>query len=152
MFGFDNIGKKIRIVAKIFFILQCIGSFICAVLAVYFLGIYATLQGIKLPFYVGGIAGVFILFFGMLFAWLSNLCLYGFGQLISNTSEIKELTTEINDTLLAAAASSEPEPKPSVSVDDVLKRIQKLQRYLRDGQITQEQYVKEYNRLKQLLQ
>ncbi len=157
MFGFDNIGKKIQIVAKVFFVLESIGSFICAVLLIYFFNIISLRMGLGVfPFFVGGIAGVVVFFIGMLFAWLSNMCLYGFGHLIQDTEEIKNNTAETNNILIEISSQeTEPEPeprqKPSISAEEFSKRVRKLQEYFREGQITREMYDKEYNRLRSLL-
>ena len=76
---FSNVGDKIKIVAKIFFMLELIASVIG--------GIYVMTYG-----------GVYVLFglltavAGVLVAWASALFIFGFGQLISNTDRIKAQT------------------------------------------------------------
>ena len=72
MFNYENIGEKIKIVAKVFFI-------ILAILGV-FSGIICVLDGEYL--------GMLIIIVGPIFAWVSSLSLYGFGQLIENSDII----------------------------------------------------------------
>lgn len=163
MFRFENIGNKIRVPAKVIFVIECIVAFVGALLSVFLFNTYANVIGrinaspeTPLPFWVGGLVGVLVLFVGMLFAWLSNLCLYGFGQLIADTTETKEITAAIYEILAEAASSPDPAPQPTISLTDeervrIIKRINKLNGYMRDGQITQEQYNKELEKLKSIL-
>lgn len=85
-FLFDNIGAKIKTVAKIFFIIEVIAAIITSFLLSNF------------------IVGLLIVIGGFVVAWLSSLTLYGFGDLIENidvsninTFEIHKLLKEIKE-------------------------------------------------------
>lgn len=85
---FDNIGAKLKIVAKVFF---WIGVAFCALTI---LGGLASAQSLQegLVAIISGLAGVLV-------SWISSWVLYGFGQLIENSDKLvwlscKKLETE----------------------------------------------------------
>ena len=74
---FDNIGEKIKTVAKVF---TCIGMFAFSIT-----GLIITQVNEEAPF-----IGLLIIVFGCLGSWLASLTLYGFGQLIENSDILVE--------------------------------------------------------------
>lgn len=72
---YDNIGGKIKGLAKT---LSILGAIAIAILAIILLCSNDKL----IPF------GVLLLIFGPLFAWISSWILYGFGELVENSSII----------------------------------------------------------------
>ena len=70
---YDNIGGKIKSLAKT---LTIFGAIATAILAIVLL----CLDDKLLPF------GVILLFFGPLFSWISSWLLYGFGELVECSS------------------------------------------------------------------
>ena len=42
-------------------------------------------------------AGIFAIIFGVLISWIISLLLYGFGELIDDTEEIRSITEELYD-------------------------------------------------------
>lgn len=89
---FNNIGRKIKGVAKVFFGIDVALSVI--------LGIVVMIICMSAARYNGEMAAIgFLLFIiitglGILFAWLGTIILYGYGELISKTSELTEIQTE----------------------------------------------------------
>lgn len=72
---FNNIGTKIKTVAKI----SCgIGIFI------------SVIVGVILLLSVGFLEGLLTILVGCLLGWLSSICLYGFGELIDKVTEIAD--------------------------------------------------------------
>jgi hypothetical protein len=81
---FDNIGKKIKILAKVITIIGfVISSVIPTILFIYGI-INIDLLIIQ--------TGAEILFWGCLFSWIGSFTLYGFGELIDKTTEIANNT------------------------------------------------------------
>ena len=79
---FGNIGKKIKTLAFVFFVIGILISFVIAVMSfLTFLGLEQTGMGL--------LSAICVLLIGFLCSWLSNMLLYGFGQLIDNTEMIK---------------------------------------------------------------
>ena len=79
MFNYDDIGKKIKGLAKASFIVEAIGAIITG---------FAFLIGWGLDAWWA----LFIIFFGPIVAWVSSWLLYGFGELIDKTIDIEENT------------------------------------------------------------
>ena len=71
---FDNIGKKIKTLAIVFTI---IGMVVSISVGVFSLEANAG-------------AGLLIIIFGCLSSWIGSFLLYGFGELIENTTEIRK--------------------------------------------------------------
>lgn len=70
---FENIAGKIKSAAQV----AC-----CAGIGL------SVLNGIALLAREAVILGLLYIFFGSLIAWVTSLCLYGFGQLIENSDRI----------------------------------------------------------------
>jgi len=80
---FDNIGYKIKVAAKVFFALITICSVIGAIiLIVNACRTSGNSSGVLLGIEIG------LLFVGPLFAWLSTMLIYGYGELIESNSVI----------------------------------------------------------------
>ena len=79
---FNNIGSKIKALAKVICWLGIIISVITGIIGI----INGTEQSI--------VSGVITLIFGSLASWLGSFFAYGFGQLIENTDEIRKNTSE----------------------------------------------------------
>ncbi|OLA93426.1 MAG: hypothetical protein BHW64_06815 [Candidatus Melainabacteria bacterium LEY3_CP_29_8] len=82
---YNNIGNKIKYLAKTAFIVGAIISVIIGILL-----ITAGLNGIITP------VGVLILFVGPFISWLSSWLLYGFGELIDKISLIELNLNHVN--------------------------------------------------------
>ena len=70
---FSNIGGKIKTLAVVVCVLGSIASFVSGVIMLT----------------VGAVNGLLIILVGVLGSWIGTLCLYGFGQLIEDTSAIR---------------------------------------------------------------
>lgn len=79
---FNNIGSKIKALAKVICWLGIIISVITGIIGI----INGTEQST--------VAGIITLIFGSLASWLGSFFAYGFGQLIENTDEIRKNTSE----------------------------------------------------------
>ena len=77
---FDNIGGKIKTVAKV----VCWIFIVCSVLAGLIM-IINTLDYFRFEIFL---TALFTMIVGSLVGWLSSLGLYGFGELIERTTEI----------------------------------------------------------------
>ena len=80
---FDNIGGKIKMLAKVLCWIGIIGSVITGFSLMAFLSRGIGFLGVLLGLLVAGV--------GCLFAWIGSFFTYGFGQLIENTDRIKSL-------------------------------------------------------------
>ena len=81
---FDNAGRKIQTVAKVFF---CLGVLVSVFTWIICMILGAAENDTSLMFFSIG-----ALFIGVFVSWLSNLLLYGFGTLIANSKKIVENT------------------------------------------------------------
>ncbi len=78
---FNNVGDKIKGLAMT--------TFIIGTIAAVLLGIAVIVVNEELA-----LVGVLIIGLGILIAWLSNLLLYGFGELVEKTCEIARNTSK----------------------------------------------------------
>ena len=76
---YDNIGKKIKGLAKVLFIIEAIAAAIAGV---------ALMVGDGRLFPIG----LLVLLVGPLLAWVSSWLLYGFGELIDKVCDIERST------------------------------------------------------------
>ena len=88
---FNNIGGKIKALAKILCWIGIVASIITGIAAiaggnstVRVNGSYASVSGPAV--------GITIIIFGCLASWIGSFFAYGFGQLIENTDEIRKNT------------------------------------------------------------
>ena len=77
MFNYHNIGKKIKTLAMVGFIVETI------LFALYGVLIVAENRDFILT-------GLLVIILGPIFAWISSWLVYGFGQLIENSDMIAE--------------------------------------------------------------
>ena len=98
---FNNIGKKIKTLAKVVCWLGIIGGIISglSLIAVGAAGSGITVSSNGSASFVGGmaliIAGVILLVLLPLLAWVSSFMLYGFGDMVDNVSELKQSNEEM---------------------------------------------------------
>ena len=78
---FDNIGEKIKGLAKVMFIIMSIISIVVGLVV-----LAEELIGLSL----------FLIFICPILSWIGSWILYGFGELITNTSEIKDSLVDIS--------------------------------------------------------
>lgn len=85
---YDNIGEKLKKLAKIMFIVEAIGTVITGIILI------ATSKYLML-------AGLLTLCLGPVGAWVSSLPLYGLGELINityeNENNIKQILKKLNE-------------------------------------------------------
>ena len=77
---FDNIGAKIKTLAKWTFIVEAVS---------------AIITGITLLFDEYILAGLLTLFCGPIVAWVSSWILYGFGELVESTCTLRQQNAEL---------------------------------------------------------
>lgn len=112
---YDNIGRKIKLLAKISFIILAVASVITG----------AVLLGTGEE--IGLIIGLPILFAGPLLAWISSWLLYGYGELIEKACEIERNTR-----------GGERKSEAQAKIDS--ERINRIEKLRSDGLITEEEY------------
>ncbi len=76
---YDNIGEKIKLLAKVSAILMTIGCIIGGI------ALIATMDG----FFV--FLGILVIVVGSLISWVSSWVLYGFGELVENSASLKQI-------------------------------------------------------------
>ena len=111
---YENIGSKIKGLAKAIFYIQ-------AILSVFF-GIGAMAEGDDMM-----LTGVLLMILGPIVAWVSSWLIYGFGELIDKTCDIARNT-------YGGERKSEAQSK----VD--YERISKIEKLRSQGLITEEEY------------
>lgn len=78
---FDNIGGKIKTLAKVICWIGIIVSIIAGIVA-----------GVAMGSGSGVLVAILIIVIGALCSWIGSFLLYGFGELIDNTKKIEENT------------------------------------------------------------
>lgn len=119
---YDNIGGKIKALAKFIFIFQAIAMFITGIVL---LAVDDDLIAVGLP----------LALVGPLLAWISSWLLYGFGELIEKTCQIER------NTRGDGKATAAPQVARAVS-----ERIVKLEKLRAQGLITEEEYLQALSR------
>ena len=114
---YDNIGRKIKDLAKTICLLEAFAAIIAGIIII---GTFADARDGE------GMVGIGILIMvvGSLLAWISSWLLYGFGELIEKTSNI--------EIYLRPQSYKEP----------LADRIKKLESLRTQGIITEEEYQK----------
>ena len=121
---YDNISKKIMLLAKITFIVGAVFSVI--------LGF-----GLIIAFPddgVGAIVGIFVMLLGGFLSWVSSWGLYGFGELIDKTCNIERNILRVEGTTAQTTEMLNTKDKAEA------KRIAKIQKLYFKGLITEEEY------------
>jgi biopolymer transport protein ExbB/TolQ len=126
---YENIGKKIKGLAKGIFIAEAIGMFVA--------GIALMAIDDNLIIY-----GLIMMLLGPVVAWVSSWLLYGFGELIDKTSDIERNTRGRKS--VNAAEDNFAESTEAAEEDSA--RIAKLKRLLDKGLITEEEYENAINK------
>ncbi len=111
---YDNIGGKIKGLAKVLFIVTAIAEVITGI------ALMATDEDLILY-------GFLVMIVGPIVAWVSSWLLYGFGELIDKASDIERNTR-------GGERKSEAQSK----VDS--ERISKIEKLRSQGLITEEEY------------
>lgn len=134
---FNNVGKKLMGVASVFTALGIIASFII---------------GIVLCAEEEVLAGFIVMAVGSFASWLSSLALYGFGQLIENTSVLvaQGQRTAMSRNYNANGENPAPYVKRCTACGTALKGrlcpvcdrdvLDRLNKWKADGLITEEDY------------
>ena len=102
MFNYDNIGEKIKGLAKAFF-------FIGAIAAV-FAGIFLMSDSEDTVLW-----GLLMIIAGPIISWVSSWLLYGFGQLIENSDMQVTLLRKMERQLSTLREESAPDAKPAAA-------------------------------------
>lgn len=91
---FDNVGRKIKALVKIVFIISCIGAGIAVFIS--FIGACGSKDG-------SGWAGFFIALLSaaaaVFFSWIGSFVLYGYGEMVENSDITQYYTKKIYDEL-----------------------------------------------------
>lgn len=111
---YDNIGGKIKGLAK--------ASFVVATIAEVITGF--ALMAVDEDLIIYGLLAMFV---GPIVAWISSWCLYGFGELIDKACEIERNTR-----------GGERKSEAQAKVDS--ERMNKIERLRAQGLITEEEY------------
>ena len=111
---YDNIGGKIKGLAKVIFVVETIAS----------IGLGIALMAI---FESMVVIGLVTLLLGPVVAWVSSWFLYGFGELIDKACDIERNTR-----------GGEIKSKAEAKTDD--ERIKKIEKMRSQGLITEEEY------------
>lgn len=113
---YDNIGRKIKTLAKVDFIVLTILSVIAGIILI------ASDEDLILTALL-----VFVL--GPLVAWISSLLTFGFGELIEKVSSIEKSTHTVDNN-------------PYEKLKEKNEKQQKLEQLYSQGLITEEEYLR----------
>ncbi len=90
---FNNIGQKIKTLAKVLCWIGIVLSVITGIAAMLSGNSTITING-NYAVVSPVISGIIVIIFGCLASWIGSFFAYGFGQLIENTDEIKKNTAK----------------------------------------------------------
>ena len=128
---YDNIGNKIKILAKVTFVLCAISSLLAGIV------LMATSEYMV-------VAGLIIMVVGSLFSWIASWFMYGFGELIEKTSAIERNTRGGGNSSVCVKDNEEKQNVSSVKkvdvVDEIEDRNEKIKKLFEKGLITEEEY------------
>lgn len=119
---FENIGKKIKILAMV--IAGCI----------VFVGVYFMLDLFEQRLYK---AGFWALLISIAVSWLSTFTLYGFGEIIDKLTEIAENTRHLKNNEENKAVNNSPQKESCVSVQKKVDDDKPIQYVSNQSQKTQ---------------
>ena len=110
---YDNIGSKIKSLAKVIF---CIGVILCLLGGIALIGTLPDLWFI----------GLLVMIIGPITSWISTWLLYGFGELIDKACDIERNTrglvpkqqTPSNHEKRTVSVKATPKSQPPVNLDD----------------------------------
>ena len=90
---FNDIGKKIKSLARILCVLGITASVLLGAAAI------VGMNSFNIPNITASLSntayGILIAFVGSIFSWVSNFVLYGFGELVDKTAENEKKTADI---------------------------------------------------------
>ncbi len=128
---FNNIGRKIKILAQVIF---WFFSIPCAIAGIVFIGLDDDFLAIGLP----------LLFGGPIVFWVSSCFLYGFGEIIENTAKIAANTKGAQKSEPDASAEKAENPRlsePGASAEKAENpRLTELRKLFESGLISEEEY------------
>lgn len=124
---FNNIGKKIKVLALIFFILE--------VTAIEISSLVLMAEGYDEEI----VMGIFLMFLGPVVAWVSSWFLYGYGELIAKTAETEKNTRAIYAEIARIRTAVAP-AKPATAAKADNARNSNLEKLRAEGLITEEEY------------
>jgi uncharacterized integral membrane protein len=87
---FNNVGHKIKTVAKIFTWIGIISCVLCGFIIIFSGGNINKMTGVYFGYAASIPSGLAIMIMGSIGSWLLNLTLYGFGELVENSTRIAE--------------------------------------------------------------
>ena len=104
---YDNIGEKLKGLAKIIFVIETIAMIITALVLMAILNAFVW--------------GLLLLVCGPLFAWVSSWMLYAFGQLVDDVSIIRQQTRKVkSNTKSAVIPNSGNNSSSNINTNTVL--------------------------------
>ena len=118
MFNYNEIGKKIKLLAKMSFIVEAIGAIITGIAFLIDWGLDAWWA-------------LFIIFFGPIVAWVGSWLLYGFGEIIDKLCDIEENTRK----------NGKKTAFPNNDTTNNNNKRLKIKNLLDKGLITEEEYI-----------
>ena len=90
MFNFDNIGDKIKKLAKVVFIMDTVLAIIGGLVSVVTMFVQSIEYENPMLLFVAVLLIPIIVFLAVVLAWISVWLLYGFGDLVESNREIAE--------------------------------------------------------------
>ncbi len=107
---FNNIGGKIKALAKVVTWLGILGSVISGIVMISNANSYYRTNSALIW------SGLLTIVLGSLFSWLASFILYGFGELVDNSQHAADAMDQMNNRLAAQSrqtAQSAPEANPA---------------------------------------
>ena len=132
---FENVGKKIKDIAKILFVLETIGAVVCAIVFIC-IDEELALFALCLPVVV-------------VFAWIFSLLLYCYGDMAEKLEKIEQNTREyefVSDEIISKAQAKINADEERNKARIKSKRIRTLEDLRSRGLITEEEYVQVVSR------
>ena len=124
---FENIGAKIKKLAKVLCWIGIIGSVIFGIIMI---STASALSRYSSDVTAGVLGGIAVIVFGSLFSWIGSFFTYGFGELIETNQQIRNNLCGV---------PSAPSSVSSFSSDRDVKKAQ-YKRMLDNGVISQDEY------------
>ena len=124
---FDNIGKKIKTLAKVICGIGIVASIIVAII-MFIISSMSYLQSVLF-----GWLGIIILLLGPLFSWIGCFLLYGFGELIDNSAIIAQQSNSSNQNYNKKLEKQHKK--------DTEQRLDSIKEQLLDNSISEDDYI-----------
>ncbi len=144
---FNNIGKKIKSLAKVICYLGIIASCISGIVVM----VIMMEADDEIGAIIGFVALVVIAGVGSLSAWIGSFFMYGFGELVDKTTDTAKNTEVIASKINAINTniklnSNDANVQKLISTLEETK-LQQLREMYANGEITEEEYIKSKNEL-----